>query len=228
MYLNIAIDGPAGAGKSTIAKAVAQALGILYLDTGAMYRAMALKALRAGVDPRDPEAVESLLPDTDIFARNIDGAQHTYLDGEDVSQLLRTQEMARAASDISAIPKVRIKLAQVQRAVAQAGDVVMDGREIGSYVLPDTPHKFFVTASLEERARRRWTELKAAGKAGGRTLGDIQEEVAQRDYNDSHRAFAPLVQVPDAVVIDTTHMTITQAVDAVLAKLPSKVGGELV
>ena len=97
MYLNIAIDGPAGAGKSTIAKAVAQALGILYLDTGAMYRAMALKALRAGVDPRDPEAVESLLPDTDIFARNIDGAQHTYLDGEDVSQLLRTQEMARAA-----------------------------------------------------------------------------------------------------------------------------------
>ena len=165
MYLNIAIDGPAGAGKSTIAKAVAQALGILYLDTGAMYRAMALKALRAGVDPRDPEAVESLLPDTDIFARNIDGAQHTYLDGEDVSQLLRTQEMARAASDISAIPKVRIKLAQVQRAVAQAGDVVMDGREIGSYVLPDTPHKFFVTASLEERARRRWTELQAAGKA---------------------------------------------------------------
>lgn len=133
MYLNIAIDGPAGAGKSTIAKAVAQALGILYLDTGAMYRAWPLKALRAGVDPRDPEAVESLLPDTDIFARNIDGAQHTYLDGEDVSQLLRTQEMARAASDISAIPKVRIKLAQVQRAVAQAGDVVMDGREIGSY-----------------------------------------------------------------------------------------------
>lgn len=222
MYLNIAIDGPAGAGKSTIAKAVAQALGILYLDTGAMYRAMALKALRAGVDPRDPEAVESLLPDTDIFARNIDGAQHTYLDGEDVSQLLRTQEMARAASDISAIPKVRIKLAQVQRAVAQAGDVVMDGREIGSYVLPDTPHKFFVTASLEERARRRWTELQAAGKAGGRTLGDIQEEVAQRDYNDSHRAFAPLLQVPDAVVIDTTHMTITQAVDAVLNKLPGK------
>ena len=222
MYLNIAIDGPAGAGKSTIAKAVAQALGILYLDTGAMYRAMALKALRAGVDPRDPEAVESLLPDTDIFARNIDGAQHTYLDGEDVSQLLRTQEMARAASDISAIPKVRIKLAQVQRAVAQAGDVVMDGREIGSYVLPDPPHKFFVTASLEERARRRWTELPAAGKAGGRTLGDLQEEVAQRDYNDSHRAFAPLVQVPDAVVIDTTHMTITQAVDAVLNKLPGK------
>ena len=228
MYLNIAIDGPAGAGKSTIAKAVAQALGILYLDTGAMYRAMALKALRAGVDPRDPEAVESLLPDTDIFARNIDGAQHTYLDGEDVSQLLRTQEMARAASDISAIPKVRIKLAQVQRAVAQAGDVVMDGREIGSYVLPDTPHKFFVTASLEERRRRQGTESQAAAKPGGRNRGDIQEEVAQRDYNDSHRAFAPLVQVPDAVVIDTTHMTITQAVDAVLAKLPSKVGGELV
>ena len=219
----VAVDGPSGAGKSTLAKAIAAKLGILYLDTGAMYRAMALKALRAGVDPRDPEAVESLLPDTDIFARNIDGAQHTYLDGEDVSQLLRTQEMARAASDISAIPKVRIKLA-----VAQAGDVVMDGREIGSYVLPDTPHKFFVTASLEERARRRWTELQAAGKAGGRTLGDIQEEVAQRDYNDSHRAFAPLVQVPDAVVIDTTHMSITQAVDAVLAKLPSKVGGELV
>ena len=182
----------------------------------------ALKALRAGVDPQDPEAVEPLLPDTDIFARNIDGVQHTYLDGEDVSQLLRTQEMARAASDISAIPQVRIKLAQVQRAVAQAGDVVMDGREIGSYVLPDTPHKFFVTASLEERARRRWTELQAAGKAGGRTLADIQAEVAQRDYNDSHRAFAPLVQVPDAVVIDTTHMSISQAVDAVLNKLPGK------
>ena len=132
--------------------------------------------------------------------------------------------MARAASDISAIPQVRIKLAQVQRNVAKAGDVVMDGREIGSYVLPDTPYKFFVTASLEERAKRRWTELQAAGKAGGRTLEDIQEEVSQRDYNDSHRAFAPLVQVPDAVVIDTTHMTIPQAVEAVLDKLPGKVG----
>ena len=221
MYLNIAIDGPAGAGKSTIAKAVAQALGILYLDTGAMYRAMALKALRAGVDPRDPEAVESLLPDTDIFARNIDGAQHTYLDGEDVSQLLRTQEMARAASDISAIPKVRIKLAQVQRAVAQAGDVVMDGREIGSYVLPDTPHKFFVTASLEERARRRYEELQLRGTP--QEYEQVLQEIRQRDENESSRAAAPLRPAQDAMMLDTTGNSFEESEQAILDLIQEKI-----
>ena len=141
-FINIAIDGPAGAGKSTIAKAVAKELGILYLDTGAMYRALALKAIREGIDPNNSENVIPLLERTEIFARNMDGVQHTYLDGEDVSGLIRTNEISKGASDISAIPAVRIKLAQYQRDIAHASDVVMDGREIGSYVIPECDNKF--------------------------------------------------------------------------------------
>ena len=222
MHLNIAIDGPAGAGKSTIAKAVAKALGILYLDTGAMYRAMALKAQRLGVSPQDQGAVLALLAKTDIFARSVSGAQHTYLDGEDVTTFIRTQEIAKGASDISAIPQVRMKLAEVQRGVARENDVVLDGREIGSYVLPGAPYKFFITASVQARARRRLAELQARGLGAGRTLSDIAAEIFQRDYNDSTRAFAPLTRVPEAIYIDTTDMTIAEAVDAVLRHLPPK------
>lgn len=223
--INIAIDGPAGAGKSTVARAVAKKLGILYLDTGAMYRAMALKAMREGIDPNDKEQVLPLLEYTEIYAKNIGGTQHTYLDGEDVSGLIRTPEISRGASDISAIPDVRIKLAQIQRNIAHTSDVVMDGREIGSYVIPECENKFYVTASVDERARRRLLELKEKGRDSGMTVEDMAKDIAERDYNDSHRAFAPLLRLPEAILIDTTDLTIDEAVNAVLKNLKN-IGAE--
>ena len=223
--INIAIDGPAGAGKSTVARAVAKKLGILYLDTGAMYRAMALKAMREGIDPNDKEQVLPLLECTEIYAKNIGGTQHTYLDGEDVSGLIRTPEISRGASDISAIPDVRIKLAQIQRNIAHTSDVVMDGREIGSYVIPECENKFYVTASVDERARRRLLELKEKGRDNGMTVEDMAKDIAERDYNDSHRAFAPLLRLPEALLIDTTDLTIDEAVNAVLKNLKN-IGAE--
>ena len=223
--INIAIDGPAGAGKSAVARAVAKKLGILYLDTGAMYRAMALKAMREGIDPNDKEQVLPLLECTEIYAKNIGGTQHTYLDGEDVSGLIRTPEISRGASDISAIPDVRIKLAQIQRNIAHTSDVVMDGREIGSYVIPECENKFYVTASVDERARRRLLELKEKGRDNGMTVEDMAKDIAERDYNDSHRAFAPLLRLPEAILIDTTDLTIDEAVNAVLKNLKN-IGAE--
>lgn len=223
--INIAIDGPAGAGKSTVARAVAKKLGILYLDTGAMYRAMALKAMREGIDPNDKEQVLPLLECTEIYAKNIGGTQHTYLDGQDVSGLIRTPEISRGASDISAIPDVRIKLAQIQRNIAHTSDVVMDGREIGSYVIPECENKFYVTASVDERARRRLLELKEKGRDNGMTVEDMAKDIAERDYNDSHRAFAPLLRLPEAILIDTTDLTIDEAVNAVLKNLKN-IGAE--
>ena len=223
--INIAIDGPAGAGKSTVARAVAKKLGILYLDTGAMYRAMALKAMREGIDPNDKEQVLPILECTEIYAKNIGGTQHTYLDGEDVSGLIRTSEISRGASDISAIPDVRIKLAQIQRNIAHTSDVVMDGREIGSYVIPECENKFYVTASVDERARRRLLELKEKGRDNGMTVEDMAKDIAERDYNDSHRAFAPLLRLPEAILIDTTDLTIDEAVNAVLKNLKN-IGAE--
>ena len=223
--INIAIDGPAGAGKSTVARAVAKKLGILYLDTGAMYRAMALKAMREGIDPNDKEQVLPLLECTEIYAKNIGGTQHTYLDGEDVSGLIRTPEISRGASDISAIPDVRIKLAQIQRNIAHTSDVVMDGREIGSYVIPECENKFYVTASVDERARRRLLGLKEKGRDNGMTVEDMAKDIAERDYNDSHRAFAPLLRLPEAILIDTTDLTIDEAVNAVLKNLKN-IGAE--
>ena len=223
--INIAIDGPAGAGKSTVARAVAKKLGILYLDTGAMYRAMALKAMREGIDPNDKEQVLPLLECTEIYAKNIGGTQHTYLDGEDISGLIRTPEISRGASDISAIPDVRVKLAQIQRNIAHTSDVVMDGREIGSYVIPECENKFYVTASVDERARRRLLELKEKGRDNGMTVEDMAKDIAERDYNDSHRAFAPLLRLPEAILIDTTDLTIDEAVNAVLKNLKN-IGAE--
>lgn len=223
--INIAIDGPAGAGKSTVARAVAKKLGILYLDTGAMYRAMALKAMREGIDPNDKEQVLPLLECTEIYAKNIGGTQHTYLDGEDVSGLIRTPEISWGASDISAIPDVRIKLAQIQRNIAHTSDVVMDGREIGSYVIPECENKFYVTASVDERARRRLLELKEKGRDNGMTVEDMAKDIAERDYNDSNRAFAPLLRLPEAILIDTTDLTIDEAVNAVLKNLKN-IGAE--
>ncbi len=217
--LNIAIDGPAGAGKSTIAKALAKELHILYLDTGAMYRALALKAIRGGIDPNDRERVIPMLKDTTVSVASENGAQRTLLDGEDVSDIIRTQQIAKGASDISAIPEVRLKLVACQQEIARENDVVMEGRDMGSYVIPHTPHKFYVTATSDERAKRRRKELVAKGAELDKTHEQIKNEIEMRDYNDSHRAFAPLTRTPDAVLIDTTEMSIEEAVDAVLAHI---------
>ena len=217
--INIAIDGPAGAGKSTVARMVAEELSILHLDTGAMYRAMALKALRLGISSGDASGVLPLLPKTEITVENIDGVQHTYLDGEDVSMLIRTPEVSKGASDIGVIPEVRIKLAESQREFAKEHDVIMDGREIGSFVLPDASYKFYVTASADERARRRLLELQEKGLGMDKTLESLRKEILARDHTDSTRAFAPLVRVPDAVLIDTTNMSASEAAAEVLRRV---------
>ena len=217
--INIAIDGPAGAGKSTVARMVAEELSILHLDTGAMYRAMALKALRLGISPGDASGVLPLLPKTEITVESIDGVQHTYLDGEDVSTLIRTPEVSKGASDIGVIPEVRIKLAESQREFAKEHDVIMDGREIGSFVLPDAPYKFYVTASADERARRRLLELQEKGLGMDKTLESLRKEILARDHTDSTRAFAPLVRVPDAVLIDTTNMSASEAAAEVFRRV---------
>jgi len=220
--LNIAIDGPAGAGKSTIAKAVAKALDILYLDTGAMYRALAWKALKLGLDPSKEEDILPILPETNIFAKNIDGTQHTFVDGEDVSSLIRTQAVGKGASDIGVHPPVRMKLAGEQQKIAKQCDVIMDGRDIGTCVMPDAPYKFYVTASVSERARRRLKELQEKGLYLGKELKQVEEEIAARDYTDSHRECMPLRQAEDAILVDTTHMDIQQAVDCVLSYIKKK------
>lgn len=217
--LNIAIDGPAGAGKSTIAKAVAKELGILYLDTGAMYRALALKAIRLGIDPNDAERVIPMLPETTVGVYSEGGVQHTLLDGEDVSGCIRTQEVSKGASDIGVIPQVRMKLVECQREIAKNNDVVMEGRDMGSYVIPETPYKFYVTASSDERARRRLRELSERGMEENRSHEQMKREIEARDYTDSHRVMAPLTRVSDAVLIDTTDMSIREAVRAVLDRI---------
>lgn len=217
--INIAIDGPAGAGKSTIARAVAKKLGILYLDTGAMYRAMALKALRLGLTPGNRSEVLPILEGTEIGAKNENGVQATFLDGEDVSALIRTQAVSKGASDIGVIPEVRVKLAQLQRAIARENDVVMDGRDICTHIMPDTKNKFYVTASVEERARRRLDELNARGEYLDYSLEKMRDEIASRDHTDSTRDFAPLTLSPDALVLDTTSMSIEEAIETLFKNI---------
>lgn len=211
--MNIAIDGPAGAGKSTIAKLLAAKLGILYLDTGAMYRAIGLKALNIGVDISDAVAVEKMLADTKINVGQENGVQHVYLDGNDVSTAIRENSVSKAASDISAVPCVRYKMVELQRDIASKCDTVLDGRDIGTFVLPNAEHKIFLTASAEERAKRRYAELKAKGS--DLTLEQIKDDIEKRDYNDSHRVLAPLKKADDATEIDTTSMTIDEVVEEI-------------
>lgn len=218
-HINIAIDGPAGAGKSTVAKAVARELGILHLDTGAMYRAMALKAIRAGAEPGSEAEVAPLIDGTAISVRYEESGQRTLLDGEDVTGLIRTERVSKGASDIGVIPAVRIKLASLQQEIARTTDVVMDGRDIGSYVMPDTPYKFYITAAPEARARRRLEELSNKGQGAGVSFEAMLREIESRDYTDSHREFAPLTRMPDAVLIDTTNMDIPTAIAAVMQYL---------
>ncbi len=217
MRINIALDGPAGAGKSTVAKIVAERLNILHLDTGAMYRAAALKAIREGISISDEAGVLKMLETTVVSVENINGVQHTYLDGEDVNGLIRTEQVSKGASDIGVIPGVRIELVKTQRKFAAENDVVLDGREIGSFVLPDAPYKFYITADARERAKRRLSELRLKGEAGDKTLDEMTSEIVARDETDSKRAFAPLIKTDDAVLIDTTHIDAETAAEKILA-----------
>lgn len=218
--MNIAIDGPAGAGKSTIAKLLAAKLGILYLDTGAMYRAVGLKALNTGVDISDAAAVEKMLADTKIDVTQENGVQHVYLDGNDVSSAIRENAVSKAASDISAVPCVRYKMVELQREIASRCDAVLDGRDIGTFVLPNAEYKIFLTASAEERAKRRYAELKAKGST--LTLEQIKDDIVKRDYNDSHRTLAPLKKADDATEVDTTAMSIDDVVGRIYAIIGAK------
>lgn len=221
-HLNIAIDGPAGAGKSTIARALADKLGARYLDTGAMYRAVALLAERAGVDPGDGEAMERILPNADIAVRYDDaGVQHVYLSGEDVTGQLRTNSISMGASMVGLHMAVRRKLTELQRRVAEENDVVMDGRDITTNVLPDTPYKFYLTASVEERARRRYQQLLRRGGTD-KTLEEIEREIAARDKNDMERDYMPLRRAEDAVLIDSSSLTIYEVTEQMLRLIREK------
>ena len=211
--LNIALDGPAGSGKSTVAKALSKSLGILYLDTGAMYRACGLKAKQLGISPKDEDAVNTFINDVDIKVEYVDGAQRTYLDGVDVSTKIRENDISMMASDISALKNVRIKLVDLQRQIANEHDCILDGRDIGTNVLPNAKYKFYITASIDVRAERRYLELIARGQTVDKEA--LKKEIETRDYNDSHREFAPLKQANDAILIDTTNMTIEEVISKV-------------
>lgn len=215
--LNIALDGPAGAGKSTVAKALAEKLDILYLDTGAMYRATALYMLRRGVSVLDEKGVEKELSSLPLSVRYDGGKQLTMLGEEDVSSLIRTPELSMAASDVSKIPAVRIKMVEMQREIAHSMDCVLDGRDIGTFVLPDCKNKFFITAKPETRAARRYAELREKGVAADEK--EVLCDILRRDENDRNRDFAPLKQAKDAVVVDTSDMTIEEVVNAVLSRV---------
>ncbi len=216
----IALDGPAGAGKSTIAKIIAKRLGLPYLDTGAMYRAMALCALSEGVSLTDAEKVDELLNRTDIKVVYETDGQHVLINGVDATGRLREEEIGKGASLISKLRCVRDKLAGMQRDIAHETHAVLDGREIGTFVIPETPYKFYITATAEERALRRVRQLEEKGETPDYEL--ILKDIVARDYQDSHRDYAPLKQAEDAVFIDTTHMTIDEAVEAVIRALEAK------
>ena len=208
MSFNVAIDGPAGAGKSTIARAVAKKKGFIYVDTGAMYRAMALFMLREGVDPADAAAIADKCKEADITIQYVDGEQVVLLNGENVNAYLRTEEVGNMASTTSAQPAVRTKLVELQQALAAKSDVIMDGRDIGTVVFPDAELKLFVTASPEVRAKRRVDELEAKGIPA--SYEEVLENVKKRDYIDSTREESPLRQADDALVLDNSHMTLEE------------------
>ncbi len=211
--LNIALDGPAGSGKSTVAKILAKDYNILYLDTGAMYRACGLKALRMGIDPKDEVAINKMLPSLNLEVEYRDGKQHTMLDGEDVSLAIRENSVSMAASNVSAHPVVREKMVEKQREIAKTMSCVLDGRDIGSIVLPDAKFKFFITADSKVRATRRFQELQARGEKVD--FEKLHAEIVLRDKQDSEREFSPLICAKDAIIIDTSDMNIEEVVRAV-------------
>ncbi|MEA4921324.1 MAG: (d)CMP kinase [Clostridiaceae bacterium] len=209
--VNIAIDGPSGAGKSTLAKMMAEELGFIYVDTGAMYRAIGLHVLRNGIDVSHKEDIERCLDDICIDIRYIDNAQRVILNGEDVSGLIRTEEVSKYASDVSALPAVRKFLLSLQRNLAEKNSVIMDGRDIGTVILPHAEIKIFLTACDFDRARRRYSELLEKGHDV--TFEGVLESIRQRDKNDCERELAPLHPAKDAVIVDTTGLTLSQATE---------------
>lgn len=214
MPINIAVDGPAGAGKSTISRKAAQALGFIYVDTGALYRTVGLDVLRRGIDTKDAKKVGAALNHTKVELCFIEGEQRAFLNGEDVSDAIRAPEASMAASNVSAIPAVRDFLFELQQNIAQKNDCIMDGRDIGTVVLPQAQIKIFLTASPEERALRRYKELLAKGVPA--EYEQVFEEMIQRDYNDSNRAIAPLKPAEDSVLLDTTGRTLEESIDLVI------------
>jgi len=214
--MKIAVDGPSGAGKSTLSKDIAKKLGIVYIDTGAMYRAAALACLRAGINIKENplQATETVKQSTIDLSAEQDG-QHIFLNGEDVTGLIRTPEISMGASAVSAIPEVRLILVDLQRNLGNTRDVIMDGRDIGTYVLPDAPIKIFLTASPETRAQRRFLELKERGTPCD--YETVLAELKERDHNDSTRAFAPLKPAEDSILVDTSALTYEESLDRLLA-----------
>ncbi|MBR3295294.1 MAG: (d)CMP kinase [Clostridia bacterium] len=213
----IAIDGPAGAGKSTVAKALSERLNINYMDTGAMYRTVALGMIRKGVDLSDREQILSNLDDLHIEVVFENRVQKVLLNGEDVSGFIRTPEVSMGASTVAVVPEVRIKLVELQRETANRFDIVMDGRDIGTYVLPDAKVKFYITASSRERARRRARDLDAQGIAYD--LDELEKEIIKRDEQDMNREFAPLKVAEDAIYLDTSNMSIEEVIDFTAGKV---------
>ncbi len=222
MSFCVAIDGPAGAGKSTVAKAVAAEMNFIYVDTGAMYRAMALFFLRKGIAADDEEAVAAACPEADISIAYENGAQQVILNGENVSGLIRTEEVGGMASATSVYRTVREKLVELQQALAKRTDVVMDGRDIATVVLPGADVKIYLTASTAVRAKRRRNEL--AEKGVTRPLEEIEQDIIERDYRDMHRENSPLTRVGDAVLIDSSEMTLREVVDAIETLIRKKRG----
>ncbi len=221
-FRSIAIDGPAGAGKSTLARKLAEQLGYIYVDTGAIYRTVALKALWEKADPADPAQVVPLLEGLEIHMGYEDGVQKMYLEGEDVSGAIRRHKVSGAASQVSAIPEVRAFLLEFQRKLARESSVVMDGRDIGTVVLPDADVKIFLTAAPEARARRRLLELEQRGETAN--FDTILRDIKERDYQDEHRPIAPLKQAADAVLLDTTDLDLGQSMSRLLALVKEKIG----
>ncbi|WP_302327260.1 (d)CMP kinase [Enterocloster lavalensis] len=219
-HFNIAIDGPAGAGKSTIAKEVARRLGFVYVDTGAMYRTMALHFIRSGINPKDEQAVAASCRDVDVSLRYENGVQQVLLGGENVTGLIRTEEVGNMASATSVYKPVREKLVELQQALARRENVVMDGRDIGTCVLPDAPAKIYLTASSAVRAGRRYKELVEKGVECD--LAEIERDIIDRDYRDMNRENSPLRQAEDAVLVDSSCMTVEQVIAAILEAAKSR------
>lgn len=223
--ISVAIDGPAGAGKSTVAKAAAEKLGFIYVDTGALYRAIGLKFSNCGYDRDSDMPIDGILNNTKIDIAFENGEQHVYLDGKDVSSLIRTPEASMMASAVSSKPEVRAFLLEMQRELARKNNVIMDGRDIGTVVLPNAQVKIFLTASVRERALRRYRELMEKGMKV--ELFEIEEDIKTRDYNDSHREIAPLKPAEDSILADTTGNNLEESTQMVVKIIKDKLGAEL-
>lgn len=218
--INVAIDGPAGAGKSTVARAAAQKLGYIYVDTGALYRAVGVYCLRKDIETTDAEAVGAILGEITVELKFIDGVQHVFLNGDDVSTEIRLPEASMAASNVSAIPSVRAFLFDLQRDIAAKNNCIMDGRDIGTVVLPNAQVKIFLTADDTERAMRRYKELQEKGS--NVTYQEVLDDLRVRDYNDSHREIAPLKPAEDSVIVNTTNYTLEESINKIVETVEEK------